>query len=194
LGGCITALWAHQTEYTLFEGDFSPGEIMTSCCLHKSNIALMSFGVYCQVAENIQPRNSLAPRTRTAILVGNLNNLSGGQVFLGLDTGHTIIRHQWVALPMPHVVIDCVNLLGRCKPAMLTFTNQQGCDIGDSNPQDANSVGILDDNLIIIHPAMEIPGVDTTTYPAEYLQDWTLTLNRSGYGHQCVGHGHQCPS
>jgi hypothetical protein len=49
---------------------------------------------------------------------------------------------------------------------MLTFTNWQDCDIGDSNPQDANSVGILDDNLIIIHPAMEIPGVDETTNPA----------------------------
>ncbi len=46
---------------------------------------------------------------------------------------------------------------------MLTFTNQQGHDIGDSNPQDADSVEILDDNLIIIHPAMEIPGVDTAT-------------------------------
>jgi hypothetical protein len=40
-------------------------------------------------------------------------------------------------------------------------------DIGDSNPQDANFVGILDDDLIIIHPAAEIPGVDTTTDPAE---------------------------
>jgi hypothetical protein len=39
---------------------FSPGEIMMGHCLHKSNIAL-SFGVYCQVAENFQPRNSLAP-------------------------------------------------------------------------------------------------------------------------------------
>jgi hypothetical protein len=50
---------------------------------------------------------------------------------------------------------------------MLTFTNRQGRDIGDNNPQDAKSVGILDDNLIIIHPAMEIPGVDTTMDPAE---------------------------
>jgi hypothetical protein len=41
---------------------FSPGEIMTGHRLHKSDIAL-SFGVYCQVAENIQPQNSLAPRT-----------------------------------------------------------------------------------------------------------------------------------
>ncbi len=33
---------------------FLPGEIMTNCCLHNSNIVL-SFGVYCQVAENVQP-------------------------------------------------------------------------------------------------------------------------------------------
>jgi hypothetical protein len=50
---------------------------------------------------------------------------------------------------------------------MLTFTGRQGRDIGDSNPQDANSVRILDDNLIIIHPAEEILGVDTTMDPAE---------------------------
>jgi hypothetical protein len=37
---------------------------------------------------------------------------------------------------------------------MFAFTVWQGCDIGDNNPQDANSVGILDDNSIIIHPAM----------------------------------------
>jgi hypothetical protein len=51
--------------------------------------------------------------------------------------------------------------------AILTFTNRQGWDIGDNDPQDANFVGILDDDLIIIHPTMEIPGVDTTTDPAE---------------------------
>ncbi len=50
---------------------------------------------------------------------------------------------------------------------MLTLSNRQGCNIGDSNPQDANSVGILDDDSIIIHPAMEIPGVDATMDPAE---------------------------
>jgi hypothetical protein len=61
---------------------------------------------------------------------------------------------------MPPAVIDQVNLLGQCKPAMLTFTYQQGRDISDSNLQDANSIGILDDNLIIINPAVEIPGVD----------------------------------
>jgi hypothetical protein len=98
---------------------------------------------------------------------GHIGKPSGAQVFLVLDTGHTIIRHQWVALPMPPAVIDCVNLLGQCEPAMLTFTNRHGRDIGDNNPQDTNSVGILDEELIIIHPAVEIPGVDMTTDPAE---------------------------
>jgi hypothetical protein len=84
-----------------------------------------------------------------------------------LDTGHTIIRHQWVALPMPPAVINPVDLLGQREPAMLTFTNRHGRDIGDNNPQDTDSVGILDDDSIIIHPAVEIPGVDTTMDPAE---------------------------
>jgi hypothetical protein len=159
---------------------FSPGEIMTGHCLHKWDNAL-SFGVYCQVAENGQPRNSLAPQTQAAILVGSLGNLSGGRVFLALDTGHTIIRHQLIALPMPPAVIDCDKLLGQCEPTMLTFTNRHGQDIGDNNPQDADSFGNLDDDLIIIHSAMEIPGVDMTTDPAE-LQEWTLTLMSSPQG------------
>ena len=100
-------------------------------------------------------------------MVGSFGNLSGGQVFLALDTNHTIIRHQWVALLMSPAVIDCINLLGQREPAMLTFTNWHGQDIGDNNPHDADSVGILDDSLIIINPAMEISGVDTTTDPAE---------------------------
>jgi hypothetical protein len=128
---------------------------------------MLSFGVYCQIAENIQSRNNLAPVMQAEILVGSLGNLFGGHVFLALDTGHTIIRHQWVTLPMPPMVIDYVNLLGQREPAVLTFTNQHGQDIGDNNPQDANSVGILDGNSIIICPAMEIPGVDTTMDPAE---------------------------
>ncbi len=68
---------------------------------------------------------------------------------------------------MPPTVIDRVNLLGQRKPAMLHFTNRHGQDIGDNNPYDADSVGILDDDSIIIHPAMEIPGVERTTDPAE---------------------------
>ncbi len=82
---------------------YPPGEIMTDRHLNASNLKL-SFGVYCQVAENFEPRNSHAPRTRAAISLGNSGNLSGGQMFLVLDTGHTINRYQWVLLPMPPAV------------------------------------------------------------------------------------------
>jgi hypothetical protein len=48
--------------------------------------------------------------------LGNSGNLSGGQMFLALDTGATMIRHQWVVLPMPSSVIDRVNLLVDVNP------------------------------------------------------------------------------
>ena len=56
---------------------YSPSKIMTNRCIHANNV-VVSFGVYCQIAENDEPRNSLAPRTRGAILLGNSGNLSGG--------------------------------------------------------------------------------------------------------------------
>jgi hypothetical protein len=77
-------------------------------------------------------------------LLGNSNNLSGGQIFLALDTGATMIRHQWVVLPMPSSVIDCVNFIGRCESSILTFTNRHGQDIGE-NPQDTD----LDGNEVL---------------------------------------------
>ncbi len=65
---------------------YSPGTIMSGHNLHGNNIVL-GFGVYSQIAKNVEPRNSLAPRMRAAILLGNSGNLTGGQLFLALDTG-----------------------------------------------------------------------------------------------------------
>lgn len=90
---------------------FSPGEIITDQCLHANNLCLV-FGIYCQVAENVEPWSSLAPCMRAAFSFGNLGNLLGGQIFLALDTAHTITFHEWVVIPMPPAVIARVNLLG----------------------------------------------------------------------------------
>ncbi len=68
---------------------YSPGEFMTDRRLNVNDLQLR-FGVCCQVAENVEPRNSLAPRTRAAISLGNSGNLLGGQMFFALDTGHSI--------------------------------------------------------------------------------------------------------
>ncbi len=108
---------------------YSPGKIMTNCYIHANN-NVVSFGVYCRIAKNVEPQNSLAPRTRGAILLGNSSNLSGGQMFLALDTNATMIRHQWVVLPMLSSVIDHVNFIGWREPSISTFTNWHGQDIG----------------------------------------------------------------
>jgi hypothetical protein len=97
---------------------YSPGEIMTNRRIHANDV-VVSFGVYCRIAENVEPQNSLAPRTRGEILLGNYGNVSGGQMFLALDTGATVIRHQWVVLPMPSSVIDRVNFIGRHESSFL---------------------------------------------------------------------------
>jgi hypothetical protein len=69
------------------------------------------FVSYAQVAENVEPCNNLASHMRAAIVLGSSGNLSGGQIFLALDTGHTIARYQWVVPPMPPAVIARVTLI-----------------------------------------------------------------------------------
>ena len=150
---------------------YSPGEITMDHCLNANDLQL-SFGVYCQVAENVEPRNSLAPRTRAAISLGNSGSLSGVQMFLALDIGHSITRHQWVVLPMPPAVIAQVNLFDKIEPSILTFNDQHGREIGD-HPQDIEPSENDDDyvvKLILdvipgVDPApeddVELPGVDT---------------------------------
>jgi hypothetical protein len=105
---------------------YSPGQIMTSWGLHADNL-LLKFGTYCQVSEHVEPRNSLAERTRGAISIGNSGNLTGGQAFMALDTGEKITRFQWTELPMPMAVIKRVNRIGKNEPSILTFRK--------SNPQ-----------------------------------------------------------
>jgi hypothetical protein len=144
---------------------YSPGEIMTDHRLHANDLQL-AFGIYCQAAENVEPRNSLAPKPRAAILLGNSGNLSGGQLFLALDSGQTIVRHQWVVLPVPPAVIDRVNVLGINEPSILTFTNRHGQDIGDL-AQDFEPRVDEDDDSFVAHPNDELPGVDVHLGDAE---------------------------
>jgi hypothetical protein len=97
---------------------------------------------------------------RAAISLGNSGNLSGGQMFFALDTGHTITRHQWVLLPMPSAVIARVNLFGKDEPPILTFTDWHGWEIGD-HPQDYEPSG-NDDDFVVELISDVIPGVDPT--------------------------------
>ncbi len=59
-------------------------------------------------------------------LWGRLENLSGGQRFLALDTDKMIVRNPWKELPMPLAAIDRVNVLGHSKHSLLVFTDCHG--------------------------------------------------------------------
>ncbi len=99
-------------------------------------------------------------------MLGNSGNLSGGQLFLALDSGQTIVRHQWVVLLVPPAVIDRVNVLGINEPSILTFTNRHGQDIGDLT-QDFEPRADEDDDSFVAHPNDELPGVDVHSGDAE---------------------------
>jgi hypothetical protein len=144
---------------------YPPSEIMTDHCVHANDLQL-AFGIYCQVAENVEPRNSLAPRTRAAILLGNAGSLSGGQLFLALDSGQSIVRHQWVVLPVPPAVIDRVNLIEKNEPSILTFTNHHGQVIGNL-AQDFEPHADEDYDSFVAHPIDKLPGVDLHSGDAE---------------------------
>jgi hypothetical protein len=94
---------------------YSPGAIMTGHNLHGNNIVLR-FGLYCQIAINVEPQNSLAPRITAAISLGTSGNLIGGQLFLALDTGPIVTMHQWYSLCPFWSLIGSILLVGMNLP------------------------------------------------------------------------------
>ncbi len=117
---------------------YPPSAIMSGTQLHMSQLQL-KFGSYCQVVEDVTPRNSLAAHTRGVISMGPSGNLSGGQRFLALDTGKMIVRNHWKELPMPLAFIDRVNVLGHAERSLLVFTDCLGRDVGDYTPNVGNT-------------------------------------------------------
>ncbi len=119
---------------------YPPSAIMTGAQLHMSQLQL-KFGSYCQVAEDVTPRNSLAAHTCGAISMEPSGNLSGGQRFLALNTGKMIVRNCWKENPMPSAVINNVNLLGHAKRSLLVFTDCLGWEFQFSVPISGTPIG-----------------------------------------------------
>jgi hypothetical protein len=69
--------------------------------------------------------NSQIARTKEVIYVGPSGNLQGGFKFMALNSGKKIVRRSWDVIPMPDLVIDQVNALGRDHPQHMTFTDRQ---------------------------------------------------------------------
>ncbi len=71
---------------------------------------------------------------------------------MALTTGKKITRRNWDVIPMPDLVIACVNALGSDQPKQLIFTDCQGRLIGD--------VDILGNQGGSVANGVEFPGVD----------------------------------
>ncbi len=125
---------------------YPPSAIMNGTRLHMNQLQL-KFGSYCQVVEDVTSRNSLAACTWGAISMGPSKHLSGGQLFLALDTDKLIVRKCWKELPMPLAVINHVNVFGCTKRSMLVFTDCLGRAIGDYTPT-VNEAGEEDESVV----------------------------------------------
>ena len=136
----------------------------------------VSFGSYVQTHEENIRTNSLQARTLGAITLGPDNSNQVGYYFLNLNTGHRIHRRSWTPLPMPDFVIQRVEALGRRdnQPNLLTFTDKQGQELLEPEPQDAP-----DDDLDPA-PADLITGV----HPASSTEAILEALNDTDHGVQ----------
>jgi hypothetical protein len=142
----------------------SPKTIMSGETLDFKKHLSLQIGQYCQVHEEDTPRNSQVTRTKWAISLGPSGNLQGGFKFMALNSGRKIVRRSWDVIPMPDVVINCVNELGKDQPSLITFTDLNGCLIGDMEIPGVDSTEDEDDYFPgvapVIENAIEIPGVD----------------------------------
>jgi hypothetical protein len=127
-------------------GTLSPKTSMSGETLDFKKYLSLQISQYCQVHEEDTPRNSQVARTKGAISLGPSGNLQGSFKFMTLNSGKKIVRRSWDVIPLPDVVINCVNELGKDQPRLVNFTDRHGRLIGD----------------------MEIPGVNSTEDEAEY--------------------------
>ena len=56
--------------------------------------------------------------------MGTSGNIQGGFKFMSLRSMENITRRYWDITPMPDIVIDRVNILGKNKQELLVFTDR----------------------------------------------------------------------
>ena len=109
----------------------SPHFLLTGRELSFDKHAVLEFGSYVQTHE--EHSNGMEPHTMGAICLGPTGNAQGGHWFFSLTSGSRIVRHHWIALPMPQEVILRISQIGRAQgmPSRITYANRQGDEISD---------------------------------------------------------------
>ena len=68
---------------------------------------------YAEVHNELDPRNTISPRTHPAIVVGPNSYFNGTIRFFGLITGHILKRCNFTGCPMPDRIIKKTNAWGK---------------------------------------------------------------------------------
>jgi hypothetical protein len=83
---------------------------------------------------------------------------------MALNSGNKIVCRSWDVIPIPDLVIDRVNALGRDQPQHMTFTDRHGCLIGDVEIPGVDDLEEDDDHLPVVVPVIaddiKITGMD----------------------------------
>ncbi len=93
---CISAVLFVTKQLNLFPikggilANYCPKQIISREVVHYKFCSL-SFGAYCQISEEAQPRNSLAPRTQGSLALGPSGNVQGGHKFYTLNTEMVVV-------------------------------------------------------------------------------------------------------
>jgi hypothetical protein len=142
----------------------SPKTVMSGETLDYKKHLSLQLGQYCQMHEEDNPRNSQIARTKGAIYLGPSGNLQGRFKFMALNSGKKIVNRSWDVIPMPDLVIDRVNALGRDQHQHMTFTDRHERLIGDLEIPGVDDEEENDDHLPGVVPVIsddiEITGVD----------------------------------
>ena len=122
-------MWINSFPVTsgIFE-KYSPHEIIMRLKLDGKTHAKAPFGSYCEVREDREITNTMAPRTIWAICLGPTGNAQGSYKFLSLNTGKKLIRRSFTEMPVRESVIARVAQLAaqNTSPAGLSFRNRCG--------------------------------------------------------------------
>jgi hypothetical protein len=134
----------------------SPKTIMSRETIDYNKHLSLQLGQYCQVHKEDNPHNSQIARTKGTISLGPIGNIQGGFKFMDLNSGKKIVHRSWDVIPMPDLVIDRVNALGRDQPQHMTFTDRHRRLIGDVEIPGVDDQEEDDDHLPGVVPVIAV--------------------------------------
>jgi hypothetical protein len=100
---------------------FSPRELLLRWWLDYKKHCRVMPGTYCEVHDEPVPTNTMVACTHEAIALGPTGNLQGTVKFYCIRTGQVLKCRSFTPMPMPDLVIQRVNRIGKREKQGRTF-------------------------------------------------------------------------